>query len=147
MARLLGGVASQRDETGCVGDRLKQRKAELTALEAKLAEPPPPKMTRADLFDRIGKALAPLERLKRDYREAKMEVAQETRDALRALGIERIVVMPLAKGSKIEGGADVTRIIAGGSGDDSLITMGSSPGSVVPKVIRFEKVIGTASTA
>lgn len=46
-----------------MGDQWKQRKAELTALEAKLAEPPPPKMTRADLFDRIGKALAPLERL------------------------------------------------------------------------------------
>jgi hypothetical protein len=123
-----------------VGDRLKQRKAELTAFEAKLAEPPPPKITRRDLVDRIGKALSPLERLRRDYKDAKAEIAQETRDAPRALGVERIVVTPLPKGGwKIEGGADGQRVIAGGSGD--MFTMGSADGSAVPMVIRFVKVI------
>src|SRR5262249_54625696 len=107
-----------------VDKRLEQRTAELAQLEAKLAEPAPPKLTRKDLVDRIEKVLEPLERLKRDYREAKTEIAQEVRDALRALGIERITVTPLDKGWRIEGAVHVDRIIAGGSGD--VFTMESA---------------------
>jgi hypothetical protein len=100
-------------------------------------------VTRRDLVDRIGKALSPLERMKRDYKETTEGVAQEVRGALRALGVEKIVVAPLAKGWRIEGGADVARIIAGSS--DAQFSMGSSSGSAIPMVIRFETVIGTAS--
>lgn len=70
-------------------------------------------------------------------------MAEEVRGRLRALGIERIIVTPLEKGWSIEGGPDIARVTARGS-DAPVSTMGSSHGSVVPMVIRFEKVIGTA---
>jgi site-specific DNA recombinase len=110
-----------------VGDRLKRRRSELAQLEAKRAEPSPPKLTRAELVERIDKALSPLERMMRDYTEAKTEEAQQIREALRTLGVERIVVRPLAKGWRIEGMANLERVIAGGS--DAPINMGASPES------------------
>ena len=66
----------------------------------------------------------------RDYREAKAGVAEEIRGALRALGVGGIVVKPLDEGWKIEGGADVTLIIAGSS--DAPSTARASLGSVIP---------------
>ena len=108
-----------------VGERLKLRTAELARLEAKLAEPPPPKLTRAQLVERIDKSLSPLERMMRDYNEAKAEDAQQVREALRALGVERIVVTPLDRGGwRVEGMANLDRVIAGGS--DALVNMGAA---------------------
>jgi hypothetical protein len=92
-------------------------------------------VTRRDLVDRIGKELSPLERMKRDYKEAKEGVAQEVRGALPALGVEKIVVTPLAKGWRIEGGADVARIIAGSS--DAPFSMESSSGSAATMPARY----------
>src|SRR5207245_5876485 len=111
-----------------VGERLKLRTAELARLEAKLAEPPPPKLTRAQLVERIDKSLSPLERMMRDYNEAKAEDAQQVREALRALGVDRVKVTPLDRGGwRVEGMAHLDRIIAGGS--DAPINMGASPES------------------
>ena len=118
-----------------VGDRLKQRRSELDALEAKLAEPAPPVLTRAELIKRIDAALSPLERMKRDYKEAKQEMALEIRGALRALGIERIIVTPLAKGWRVEGMANLDRIIAGGS--DAPVNLGSAGGSAATMPARY----------
>jgi hypothetical protein len=50
---------------------------------------------------------------------------------LRALGVERIVVTPLTKGWRIEGGADLQQIIAGGSEAD-VFSVGPNPGLQSP---------------
>jgi DNA invertase Pin-like site-specific DNA recombinase len=129
-----------------VDKRLEQRTAELAELEAKLNEPPPPKLTRAQIVEKLNAALSPLDemilegkarlRMKRDYREAKTMQAQEVRDALRALNVERVIVMPLKGGGwRIEGAANLDRIIAGGSGD--VFTIGSSEGSAATIPARY----------
>jgi len=107
-----------------VDKRLEQRQAELTALEAKLNAPAPPTLTRAQITAKINEALEPLERMKRDYREAKTVQAQEVRDALRALGIEKVVVTPLPKGGwRIEGAANLGDVFTIGTIDGSAATM------------------------
>jgi len=109
-----------------VDKRLEQRTAELAQLEAKLKAPAPSKLTRAQITEKLNAALEPLERMKKDYKEAKAEMAQEVRDALRALGIERVVVTPLGKGGwRIDGGANLE------------LTIGSSGGSAATMPARY----------
>jgi DNA invertase Pin-like site-specific DNA recombinase len=105
-----------------VDNRLEQRTAELAQLEAKLNAPAPARLTRAQITEKVNAALEPLEQMKKDYAEAKAGVAEEVRDALRALGIEKVIVTPLAKGGwKVEGTANLELTI--GTADGSAATI------------------------
>lgn len=76
-----------------------------------------------------------------DYKEAKAGVAEEIRGALRALGVERIVVKPLDQVSKIEGGVDVTPSSPGRRYPSTMGTSLGSAISMVNMVITFATII------
>lgn len=97
VARLEAAIAKLTDriEDGQpLGDRLKQRQAELDALKVKLAEPPPPSVrkTLEDVVAPVGPLLG-----------LGMGDPVETRQVLRKIGVDRIVVSPDGDGWNFKG--------------------------------------------
>jgi site-specific DNA recombinase len=106
-----------------VGERLKQRQAELTEVTAKLNATPVQKVKKASFFELLEKKAVGL---------LSLGGVDQVRDALRTLGVERIVVTPLKRGWLVEGVGDPGRIpppISGGS-DATKGGTGSTFGAV-----------------
>ena len=113
-----------------VGDRLKQRTAELAEKRARLDATPVPKVKKATFFELLeAKAIGLIS----------LGGADQVRDALRTVGVERIVVTPLPKGGwSVDGIGDPGRIIpppiSGGS--DALFPPESTPPVEAPHSIK-----------
>ena len=91
-----------------VGDRLKQRQAELDTLRAKLAEPESVDLDRDVLVSEVGQWIGPL---------VDRNNVVQTRQAMRHLGIEKIIVQPEADGGwSFSGVGDLTRLVGGRKG-------------------------------
>ncbi len=91
-----------------VDDRLKQRQAELDTLRAKLAEPESVDLDRDVLVSEVGQWIGPL---------VDRNNVVQTRQAMRHLGVEKIIVQPEADGGwSFSGVGDLTRLVGGRKG-------------------------------
>ena len=106
-----------------VGDRLKQRTAELEALRLKLAEPEPVTISRGDFdrqLDQHAEWLAPKKDFKSTVENPRFQAARvlngdprRTRQVLRKLAVERVLVHP---DGSFDGDLDLAGVLQGASG-------------------------------
>jgi DNA invertase Pin-like site-specific DNA recombinase len=90
-----------------VGDRLKERQAELDTLQARLEEPDDIDLDRDYLVCELNKWVGPL---------VNSNDPVQTRQVMRHLGISRIVVSPDPSGGwRFDGGANLAGLVGGGA--------------------------------
>ncbi|MGH7302273.1 MAG: recombinase family protein [Candidatus Rokuibacteriota bacterium] len=112
IGRLLDHLEAGED----VGLRLKQRRAELDALRVRLAEPEPVVESEADFQKTVHDHSKPILGWHPNSRDGERDIAQ-TRAALRALGIGRIVVTPTEGGGwTFTGDGNLAGMVSGNRG-------------------------------
>jgi len=107
IGRLLDHLEAGED----VGLRLKQRRAELDALRVRLAEPEPVVESEADFQRTVHDHSKPI-RGWHPVVEHERDLAQ-TRAAMRALGIQKIVVTPTDNGWTFSGDGNLAGMVSG----------------------------------